>query len=443
MKKSNNFFKVLVLILSFLMFLGSPLPVFAELKENKLRATGGEGEATAGVKTKTESSGSGSSETTTPGKPSSPGKLEERIPKPVTQIITIGGSKYKLTYDPRVTYIEVEPMPETPSKAPTKKSDTTSWLDLKIGEKTKKVRLLAGLNATPNPVSLGNQVINFATSSSEQVGGSKEIQILSIVDKKWEWSFGDGQTAITYNPWTSHAYHFQSPGQITASVVIHGTVTVGWQDQTASADYTRRANVTIQVTSPYSSAPPPPSTPANLHGSLTIRKSPRYIFVQHHKLQSGDPCHMDVTVSWSNLRYEDVIQHREIRQAWLPTGEVVDWLHTWDEPIMRPANVTGVDIYHNLNRYENKGTDKIRPERRYRVDGGSSGQADFRFEYNNPGDETSTLVVVVHTTEGDIGLNANIPVNAYKGINVDPILAESKELPGWKASERDEWTINF
>lgn len=190
---------------------------------------------------------------------------------------------------------------------------------------------------------------------------------------------------------------------------------------------------------------PESSIPANLHGSITIKKSPRCILVRWHKLKNGEPCHMIAEITWSNLKYEAEVEKSEVRNAWV-NGVKTPYLHRWMEKEERDASVRAITARHHVHRYLPEGhRDQIErvTGRCLSIGGGPSGSAKFKFEYDHPGDENSTLVVVLHTTEGDIKLQVKIPVNAYKGINVDEKLALEKPLPDFKASSTDTWTINF
>jgi PKD repeat protein len=73
------------------------------------------------------------------------------------------------------------------------------------------------LTATPNPVSIGNALQQGLVSFSASAGGLGS----SASVQSYDWSFGDGQGAVTTGSSTNHRY--TAPGNYTATVTVRTT----------------------------------------------------------------------------------------------------------------------------------------------------------------------------------------------------------------------------
>ncbi|MGI1691685.1 hypothetical protein [Thermoanaerobacter uzonensis] len=141
-----------------------------------------------------------------------------------------------------------------------------------------------------------------------------------------------------------------------------------------------------------------------VHGTISVSKTPQYVFTNKHTLPDGSVCDMTLNISYALNK--------------------------------KVANIRAV---HVVNRYQNKGVLYVEPYSAVKNVGGTSGSAVLKFQYEKPGDENSTLHVYFDLEGGgSFEIQMNIPING--------IYADSKfniPDPVFKKSIKDSEVITF
>ncbi|MDI3519674.1 MAG: hypothetical protein PWQ34_1821, partial [Caldanaerobacter sp.] len=141
-----------------------------------------------------------------------------------------------------------------------------------------------------------------------------------------------------------------------------------------------------------------------VHGTISVSKTPQYVFTNKHTLPDGSVCDMTLNISY------------ELNKK-----------------------VTNIRAIHVVNRYQNKGVLYVEPYSTVKNVGGTSGSAVLKFQYEKPGDENSTLHVYFDLEGGgSFEIQMNIPING--------IYADSKfniPDPVFKKSVKDSEVITF
>ncbi|GAB6118829.1 hypothetical protein JCM16816_24260 [Thermoanaerobacter brockii subsp. lactiethylicus] len=153
-----------------------------------------------------------------------------------------------------------------------------------------------------------------------------------------------------------------------------------------------------EVTVPYS------SEMDKLRGTVTISKTPQYVFTNKHTREDGSVCDMTLNISYTFNK-----------------------------------KITSIRAVHVINRYQNKGVLYVEPYSVIKNIGDVTGSAVMKFQYDKPGDENSTLYIYFTAEDGKTAeVQLKIPVNGF--------YADSKfnlPDPQWKKSEQDNWTVIF
>jgi hypothetical protein len=155
---------------------------------------------------------------------------------------------------------------------------------------------------------------------------------------------------------------------------------------------------------------------ANVHGTVTVIKTPAYIYTKWHKDENNDPAHMIITIKWQNMRIDKT-----------------------------PVTVTKAEAYHEVHRYTNQVPDEFNWETIYPVNAyfdSTNQQATFRFEYPHAGQPDSTIYFKLYfnNTDQNISVHAQIPVN---GFNTTFFQSNTDATPVFKKSVLDTETITF
>ena len=141
-----------------------------------------------------------------------------------------------------------------------------------------------------------------------------------------------------------------------------------------------------------------------VHGTISVSKTPQYVFTNKHTLPDGSVCDMTLNISYALNK-----------------------------------KVTNIRAVHVVNRYQNKGVLYVEPYSVTKNVGGTSGSAVLKFQYEKPGDENSTLHVYFDLEGGgSFEIQMNIPING--------IYADSKfniPDPAFKKSVKDSEVITF
>jgi hypothetical protein len=141
-----------------------------------------------------------------------------------------------------------------------------------------------------------------------------------------------------------------------------------------------------------------------VHGTISVSKTPQYVFTNKHTLPDGSVCDMTLNVSYALNK-----------------------------------KVTNIRAIHVVNRYQNKGVLYVEPYSTVKNVGGTSGSAVLKFQYEKPGDENSTLHVYFDLEGGgSLEIQMSIPING--------IYADSKfniPDPVFKKSIKDSEVITF
>jgi len=144
-----------------------------------------------------------------------------------------------------------------------------------------------------------------------------------------------------------------------------------------------------------------------IRGTVTIKKSPTYVFTKWHRDSRGRVSHLDIEVSWNTSK-----------------------------PISR---LTASMV---VNRYRGKGKDHIFVFDR-KIIPSKSGRVKGRVEFEHAGDEKSTLYVRLKASDGTTALvYCSIPINGFLGINVNSS-ASSIPVEPWKKSLQDVGSVRL
>lgn len=185
---------------------------------------------------------------------------------------------------------------------------------------------------------------------------------------------------------------------------------------------------------------PTPSNPSNnqpviqqptaddVHATITITKTPTYVYTKWHKDVNNVPAHMTITISWQNVRVGSIVD--------MPDGPT---------EVTTPATITDVVALHDIHRYTNNVPDDYNWQTIYPVDEQLDlphNKATFTFEYPKPGQPDSTIYfkLYLNGTNKYFCVYAKIPVNGY-GVS---FYQDSKNAnPGFDKSMKDTETISF
>ncbi|SFE28537.1 hypothetical protein SAMN04324257_01208 [Thermoanaerobacter thermohydrosulfuricus] len=141
-----------------------------------------------------------------------------------------------------------------------------------------------------------------------------------------------------------------------------------------------------------------------VHGTISVSKTPQYVFTNLHTREDGTPADMTLNISYALNK-----------------------------------KVVNIRAVHAVNRYQNKGILYVQPYYVSKNVGNTSGNAVFKFQYPKPGDENSTMHVYFDLEGGgSFEIQMNVPVNG--------IYADSKfnlPDPQFKKSVKDSEVISF
>ncbi|KNZ68694.1 hypothetical protein Tfer_2788 [Thermincola ferriacetica] len=163
------------------------------------------------------------------------------------------------------------------------------------------------------------------------------------------------------------------------------------------------------------------------HGTVSVSKTPKYVFTAWHRRPSGELCDMKVDVSWSNFR------------------KVVYYSDGSSDEI--PVEVTKVEAYHVIERYDDKGQMYVWPVETLASSLGSSGHVKHLWQYERAGKPGSMVYYLLRLETGDaIEVTFEVPVNGFSTTYLNPDEAETmadKVAPTWWCSPRDSQTVSF
>lgn len=177
-------------------------------------------------------------------------------------------------------------------------------------------------------------------------------------------------------------------------------------------------------------------TADNVHATITVNKTPNFVFTKWHTDSSGYPAYMDITIKWSNVEIGSLID--------TPTGP---------REVRAPAYVTKIEAFHNIHRYTNYILADDNWETEYPVMQNidlANQQATFRFMYRKAGQEDSTLYfkLYLNGTDKYFAVYVHIPVNGFnatlfqdnQGQNNPGFLTSN---PNWNRTNIQTETISF
>ncbi|AFK85895.1 MULTISPECIES: hypothetical protein [Thermoanaerobacterium] len=147
--------------------------------------------------------------------------------------------------------------------------------------------------------------------------------------------------------------------------------------------------------------PPEQNTADDVHGTITINKTPNFVFTEYHKDANGYPAYMDITIKWQNIQIGHIMD--------TPGGKT---------EIRSNAIVSNVVAFHNIHRYTNYALPSDNYETEYPVEQNldlAHNQATFRFMYRKAGQTDSTLYfkLYLNGTDKYFCVYVNIPVNGF------------------------------
>jgi hypothetical protein len=131
-----------------------------------------------------------------------------------------------------------------------------------------------------------------------------------------------------------------------------------------------------------------------IHGKVTVRKDPQYVFTRWHKDNGGNECGMNLRVDW------------EIDSAGLLSGQV-------------PKKIISANIFQEVTRYKNRGIDKV-VIYNGNVNPSAEGFISTFTLFNFAGNEDSILHIFLYAEGGQIiHVYFSNPVNGFKSININ------------------------
>jgi len=168
-------------------------------------------------------------------------------------------------------------------------------------------------------------------------------------------------------------------------------------------------------------------TGTEYHGTVSVSKTPTYVFTAWHRRPNGELADMKVDVSWSNFR-------KVIRYSDGTTSTV-------------PVSVTKVEAYHVIERYDDKGQMYVWPVGTLGpVTLGSSGHIKQMWQYERAGKPGSMVYYLLRLDTGDtVEVTFEVPVNGFSTMSINPDEPEmaDKIAPIWYRSPKDAETVNF
>ncbi|MDI6604099.1 MAG: hypothetical protein QME35_03020 [Thermoanaerobacteraceae bacterium] len=149
-----------------------------------------------------------------------------------------------------------------------------------------------------------------------------------------------------------------------------------------------------------SNPPPQPITADDVHATITVNKTPNFVYTKWHTDENGYPAYMDITIKWKDVEIGSIID--------MPDGP---------HEIRQRAWISDVKALHNIHRYTNYGND-YDYETETPVDQSIDyfgQQATFRFQYRKPGKEDSKFFFKLYLdgTDRYFTVYADIPVNGF------------------------------
>ncbi|MFO7928036.1 MAG: hypothetical protein R6U35_00020, partial [Candidatus Humimicrobiaceae bacterium] len=121
-----------------------------------------------------------------------------------------------------------------------------------------------------------------------------------------------------------------------------------------------------------------------LHGTVTVRKEPRYVFTRWHKDKSGEESEMELEVKWD-------IENGKIEK---------------------------VKVHEDLNRFDEKGIEHIGICNK-QLSPKQKGSISTRVKFDNPGNEDSKLHIYLYSDDGRVAhVYFSNPINGFRSINI-------------------------
>jgi hypothetical protein len=131
-----------------------------------------------------------------------------------------------------------------------------------------------------------------------------------------------------------------------------------------------------------------------IHGKITVRKDPQYVFTRWHKQNDGYECGMNLKVEW------------QIDTTGLLPGQV-------------PKKIISVNIFEEVTRYRNQGIDKVVIYNGI-VNPSTSGFINTFTLFCFAGNEESILHIFLRAEGGQvIHVYFSNPINGFKSININ------------------------
>ncbi len=121
-----------------------------------------------------------------------------------------------------------------------------------------------------------------------------------------------------------------------------------------------------------------------LHGTVTVRKEPRYVFTRWHKNEAGEESEMELEVKWD-------IENGKIEK---------------------------VKVYEDLHRFDEKGIERIDICNKH-LDPKQKGSISSNVKFENAGSEESKLHIYLYSSDGRVAhVYFSNPINGFRSINI-------------------------
>lgn len=235
----------------------------------------------------------------------------------------------------------------------------------------------------------------------------------------------------TYQDFVNNVLNYATRSGV-AMITIPGDTSTG-STSTTPTQYNNPPTVNPPPSSGSTTTNNPPPvkqlTADDVHATITINKTPNFVYTKWHTDENGYPAYMDITIKWKNVEIGSVVD--------TPGGT---------QEVRTPAYVSNVTALHNIHRYTNNIIASDNWETEYPVMQNidlANNQATFRFMYRKAGQEDSTLYfkLYLNGTDKYFCVYVHIPVNGFNATLFND--GKDHSNPGFKTSNPNSNMTNI